>query len=106
MRFKEEFLRELSKRLKENSELIESSFSLAHVNFVKSRLYDIQPIEFRLNLLVENDPYVFLNKLVYSIINRQEIKVASTNIACDLLLALVNLIMEEFDLERIGQVGK
>ena len=105
MRFKDDFLKELLRRLKENIDIIESSFSLIDVELVKSRLYDFEPLEFRLSILLEDDPYLFLNKLIYSVVNRQDIKVSSTNIACDLLLELVNLILEEFKLERIVKIG-
>ena len=105
MRFKEDFLKELLRRLKENIDIIESSFSLIDVELVKSKLYDFEPLEFHLSILLEDDPYLFLNKLIYSVVNRQDIKVSSTNIACDLLLELVNLILEEFKLERIVKIG-
>ena len=72
MRFKEEFLRELLHRLKENIDIIESSF----------------------------------NKLSYTIINKSEVKVATNNIACDLLLELIYLILKEFQMERIGRIGE
>lgn len=104
MRFKEEFIRELIKRLKENSDIVASSFSLANQEFVKTKLYTIEPCEFHLSILLEDNPYLFLNKLVYSILNRQEIKVSSTNIACDLLLELVNLVLDEFGIGRIGKI--
>jgi hypothetical protein len=55
---------------------------------------------------LEDDPYLFLGKLIYAVVNRQEIRVSSTNIACDLLLELVNLILEEFKIERIDRIGK
>lgn len=106
MKFKEEFLRELVRRIKENMDIIESSFNLARIDLVKSRIIDVEPIEYRLSVLLENDPYIFLNKLVYTIINKQEVKVSSTNIACDLLLELVNLVLLEFNLERIGKIAK
>ena len=106
MRFKEDFIKELVKRLKENIDLIESSFTISNKELVKSSLYNIEPIEYHLSILLEDDPYLFLNKLVYCIVNRQELKVSSTNIACDLLLELVNLILVEFRLERIGKIGK
>ena len=106
MRFKEDFLRELARRLKENIELIESSFELADKPFSKNKLLSVTPLEFHLSILLEDDPYLFLNKLIYCIVNRQELRVSSTNIACDLLLELVNLIMDEFKLERIGKIGK
>lgn len=106
MRFKEDFIKELVKRLKENIDVIESSFTISNKELVKSSLYNIDPIEYHLSILLEDNPYLFLNKLVYCIVNRQELKVSSTNIACDLLLELVNLILVEFRLERIGKIGK
>lgn len=106
MRFKEEFISELVRRLKENIDIIESSFNLVNVTLVKSRLYTINPIEFHLSILLEDDPYIFLNKLVYIIVNRQQVKVSSTNIACDLLLELINLILDEFSMERIDKIEK
>lgn len=87
-------------------DIIESSFNLANIELVKSKLIDIEPIEYRISVLLENDPYVFLNKLIYTIVNKQEVKVSSTNIACDLLLELVNLVLLEFNLERIGKIAK
>lgn len=104
MRFKEEFLKELIKRLKENMDLIESSFMISGKNLIKSKILTIEPIEYHLSILLEDDPYLFLNKIVYSIINKQEVKVSSTNIACDLLLELINLILEEFKVERIDRI--
>lgn len=106
MKFKEEFIKEVIRRLKENMDIIESSFNLANIELVKSKLIDIEPIEYRISVLLENDPYVFLNKLIYTIVNKQEVKVSSTNIACDLLLELVNLVLLEFNLERIGKIAK
>ena len=106
MRFKEDFLRELSKRLKENLEIIESSFNLSNKPFSKNKLLSIVPYEFHLSILLEDDPYLFLSKLTYAIVNRQEVKDSSTNISCDLLLELVNLILDEFKLERIDKIGK
>lgn len=106
MRFKEEFIKELVKRLKENIDIIESSFLLANKDLVKNKLYNIEPYEFHLSILFEDDPYMFLNKLVYAIVNKQEIKVSSTNIACDLLLELVNLILDEFQIGRIGKIER
>ncbi|MGN1372025.1 MAG: hypothetical protein ACI4XM_07130 [Candidatus Coprovivens sp.] len=106
MRFKEDFIKELIKRLKENIDIIESSFALAGKDLYKSKLYNIEPLEYRLTILLEDDPYLFLNKLVFCIINKQELKVSSTNIACDLILELVNLILDEFKLERIGKIGE
>ena len=49
---------------------------------------------------------MFLNKLVYAVVNKQELRVSSTNIACDLLLELVNLVLKEFGMERIGRIEK
>lgn len=106
MKFKEEFINEVIRRIKENMDIIESSFNLANIELVKSKLVDIEPIEYRISVLLENDPYVFLNKLIYTIVNKQDIKVSSTNIACDLLLELVNLVLLEFNLERIGKIAK
>ena len=105
MRFKEDFLRELLKRLKENIEIIESSFELADKPFNKTKLLSIVPFEFHLSILLEDDPYIFLSKLAYAIVNRQEVKASSANIACDLLLELVNLILDEFKIERIDKIG-
>lgn len=106
MRFKEDFIKEVIRRLKENIDIIESCFMLADKDLIKNQLYNIDPIEYHLSILLEDDPYLFLNKLVYCIVNRQELRVSSTNIACDLLLELINLIMDEFKLERIGKLGK
>ncbi len=106
MKFKEEFIKELIKRLKENIDLIESGFNLSNKELVKNKLYSIEPIEFHLSVLLEDDPYIFLNKLVYVIVNRQNVKVGSSNIACDLLLELINLILAEFDMERIVRIEK
>lgn len=105
MRFKEEFLKELVKRLKENMDLLESSFMLADKVLIKSKILTIEPFEYHLSILLEDDPYLFLNKIVYSIINKQDVKVSSTNIACDLLLELINLILDEFKVERIDKIG-
>ena len=58
------------------------------------------------SILLEDEPYIFLGKLIYAITNRQEVRVSSTNIACDLLLELVNLILDEFKVERIDKIGK
>lgn len=106
MRFKEEFLKELVKRLKENIDIIESSFTLANKDLIKSKLYAVELYEFHLSILFEDNPYLFLNKLVYAVLNRQDIKVSSTNIACDLLLELVNLVLDEFEMGRIGKIEK
>ena len=105
MRFKEEFIRELIRRLKENIDIVESSFIVSGLDFVKNKILDIEPIEFHLTLLVEDDPYLFLNKMVYCIVNKQELKVSTSNIACELLLELVNLILDEFNIERIEGLG-
>jgi hypothetical protein len=106
MRFKEDFLRELSRRLKENMEIIESSFNLSNKTLIKSKLLSVVPVEFHLSILLEDDPYTFLGKLIYAITNRQDVRVSSTNIACDLLLELINLILDEFKIERIDRIGK
>lgn len=106
MRFKEEFLKELIRRLKENIDVIESSFDLAGIDLVKNKLYNVEPLEYRLPVLVEDDPYSFINKLSYAIINRNEIRVATSNIACDLLLELINLVLKEFQMERIDRIGE
>ena len=106
MRFKEEFLRELVRRLKENIDIIESSFNLANIELVRTKLYEVNPIEYRLPILVEDNPYDFINKLSYIIINKSEVKVATNNIACDLLLELINLVLKEFQMERIGRIGE
>ena len=106
MKFKDEFIKEVIKRLKENIDMIESSFELSKENLIKTKLYNIEPEEYHLPVLVESDPYSFLSKLMYAIINKQEIKVASTNIACDLLLELINLILDEFEMERIVKIGE
>lgn len=105
MRFKEEFLKELVKRLKENIDIIESSFNLAQKELVKTKLYNVEPIEYHLPVLVEDDPYEFLGKIVYSILNKQKVKVSKSNISCDLLLVLVNLILDEFEIERVEKIG-
>lgn len=106
MRFKDEFIKELVKRLKENIDLIESSFNLSGISLIKNKIVDIDPIEFHLTVLVESDPYVFLNKVVYCVINKQEIRVSTGNIACELLLEMINLILDEFKLERIEKIGE
>ncbi len=105
MKFKEEFLNELVKRLKENMDIIESSFNLSEIRLIKSKITNVEPLEYRLSILMEDNPYLFLNKLVYCIINKQEVRVTTSNIACDLLLELINLIMDEFALERIGKIA-
>lgn len=105
MKNKEEFLKEVSKRIKENIDMIESSFELSNIELVKNRLYNIEPEEYHLPILFEDDPYIFLSKMLYAIINEQEIKVSRSNIACELLLEMINLILEEFELERIDKIG-
>lgn len=105
MRFKDEFLKELLKRLKENVDIIESAFYIANIKLDNNKLYNIEPIDYHLTLLVDNDPYDFLNKLVYCIVNKQEVKVSTKNIACEILFNLVNLILDEFSVERIGKIG-
>lgn len=104
--FKNEFITELIRRLKENIDIIQSSFQLVNVDLVKSRLYNIEPIEYHLSVLLEDDPYKFINMLVYVIVNKQEVKVSRTNIACDLILELVNMVLDEFGMGRIGKIGE
>lgn len=104
--FKNEFITELMRRLKENIDIIQSSFQLVNVDLVKSRLYNIEPIEYHLSVLLEDDPYKFINMLVYVIVNKQEVKVSRTNIACDLILELVNMVLDEFGMGRIGKIGE
>jgi hypothetical protein len=79
---------------------------LSNKDLIKTKLFCVVPIEFHLSILLEDDPYLFLGKLIYAITNRQEVRVSSTNIACDLLLELVNLILDEFKIERIDKIGK
>ena len=105
MRFKEEFLKELLRRLKENIDIVESSFELSDIPFDEKKIFKIEPIEYHLTLLVDSDPYDFVNKLVYCIVNKQEVKVSTRNIACDLLFNMINLILDEFTVERIGRIG-
>lgn len=105
MRNKEEFLKEVERRIKENIDLIESSFELSKETLIKNKLYTIEPEEYHLPILLETDPYSFLAKLLYAIINEQHIEVSSSNIACDLLLEMINLILEEFEMERIDKIG-
>lgn len=104
MNFKEEFVKELMKRLNENIDIVQSSFTLSDKTLIKSQLYNIEPVEFHLPILIEDDPYLFLGKLVYSILNKQEVKVSNTNIACELLLELVNLVLSEFEVEGIEKI--
>lgn len=105
MRFKEEFLKELVKRLKENIDIIESSFKFINVDLVKSKLFNIESIETHIPIIVEDNPYLFLNKVVYMIISRQAFRVSSSNLCCNLLLELVNMILDEFGMERIDCIG-
>lgn len=105
MRFKDEFLKELLKRLKENIDVIESAFYIANIEFDAKKLYKIEPVDYHLTLLVDSDPYEFFNKLIYCVINKQEIKVSIKNVACEILLDVVNLILDEFSFERIGKIG-
>ena len=101
MRFKDDFLKELLRRLKENIDIIESSFSLIDVELVKSRLYDFEPLEFHLSILLEDDPYLFLNKLIYSVVNRQDIKVSSTNIATAIFETIKLFRFPNFCIKRV-----
>ena len=105
MNFKEEFLKEINKRLKENIDIIESSFELSNIDLIKTKLYNFEPLEFRLSILIEDNPYLFLNKLVYAILNKISIKASCNNMACNLLLELVNMILDEFELERVEKIG-
>jgi hypothetical protein len=105
MRFKEEFLKELLRRLKENIDIIESAFYIANMKLEKNDLYNVEPIDYHLTLLVDNNPYEFLRKLNYCIVNKQEVKVSTKNIACEILFDIVNLILDEFSVERIGKIG-
>lgn len=105
MNFKEEFLKELNKRLRENIDIIQSSFEISNIDLIKNKLYNINPIDFHLSILIEDDPYIFLNKLVFAIINKMPIKASCNNIACDLLLELVNMILDEFEVERVDKIG-
>ena len=104
MKYKEEFLKEIQKRIKENIDVIESSFQVSNQELIKTKLFLVEPIEFHLSVLLEDDPYIFLGKLEYGIINKQEFKVGESNIACHMLLELVNLILDEFQLERIDKI--
>lgn len=106
MKFKSDFINEVVRRLKENIDVIQSSFQLANVDLVKTKLYNIEPLEYHLSVLLEDDPYKFINIIVYVIINRQNVKVSRTNIACDLLLELINMVLDEFGIERIGRIGE
>lgn len=105
MRFKDELLKEFARRAKENMDLLESSFALVHVDLVKSRIINPEVIEHHMPLLIEDDPYTFIGKLLFSVIERTQIKVSKSNICCMLLLEMVNLILNEFDIERIECIG-
>ena len=105
MRFKDEFIKELLRRLKENIDIVESAFYIAGLKYDKTKMMNIEPIEYHLTLLVDNDPYEFLNKLVFCVINKQEVKVSTRNMACEILFNIVNLILDEFSIERIGKIG-
>lgn len=105
MRFKDEFIKELLRRLKENIDIVESAFYIAGLKFEKGKLLDINPVDYHLPLLVDKDPYEFLNKLVYCVINKQEVKISTGNMACEMLFNIVNLILDEFSIERIGKIG-
>lgn len=105
MNFKEEFLKELNKRLRENIDIIESSFEISNIDLVKTKLYNIDPLEFHLSIIMEDDPYIFLNKLVFAAINKMPVKASCNNIACNLLLELVNMILDEFEVERVDKIG-
>ena len=95
MRFKEDFLKEFARRAKENMDLLESSFAISRIDL----------IEHHLPVLIEDDPYIFLGKLIYSVVERLEVRVSKSNICCMLLLEMVNLILKEFDIERIECIG-
>ena len=105
MRFKEDFLKEFARRAKENMDLLESSFAISRVDLVKSKVINPEIIEHHLPVLIEDDPYTFIGKLIYSVVERLEVKVSKTNICCMLLLEMVNLILNEFDIERIECIG-
>ena len=105
MRFKEDFLKEFARRAKENMDLLESSFALSRVDLLKSKVINPEIIEHHLPLLIEDDPYVFIGKLIYSVTERVEVRVSKTNICCMLLLEMVNLILNEFGIERIECIG-
>ncbi len=105
MRFKEDFLKEFARRAKENMDLLESSFALSRVDLIKSKVINPEIIEHHLPLLIEDDPYVFIGKLIYSVTERVEVRVSKTNICCMLLLEMVNLILNEFGIERIECIG-
>lgn len=104
MKFKKEILEELSFRMNENIDIIKSSFVLSKIDFDKKKLLNIEPIENHMSVLIESDPYLFFGKMLFSIINDMSIKVVCSNIACSLLLEFMNLIMDEFDVERIEEI--
>lgn len=105
MRFKDELLKEFARRAKENMDLLESSFALSNIDLIKTKIINPELIEHHLPLLIEDDPYIFVGKLLYSISERTDIKVSKTNICCMLILEMVNLILEEFEIERIECIG-
>ena len=105
MRFKEEFLKEFARRAKENMDLLESSFAISRVDLIKSKVINPDIIEHHLPVIIEDDPYIFIGKLLYSVVERMEIKVSKSNICCMLLLEMVNLILNEFEIERIECIG-
>ena len=105
MRFKEDFLKEFARRAKENMDLLESSFALSRVDLLKSKVINPEIIEHHLPVLIEDDPYIFIGKLIYSVTERVAVRVSKTNICCMLLLEMVNLILKEFGIERIECIG-
>ena len=105
MRFKEDFLKEFARRAKENMDLLESSFAISRIDLIKSKVINPEIIEHHLPVLIEDDPYIFIGKLIYSVIERVEVRVSKTNICCMLLLEMVNLILKEFGIERIECIG-
>ncbi len=105
MRFKEDFLKEFARRAKENMDLLESSFAISRIDLIKSKVINPEIIEHHLPVLIEDDPYIFLGKLIYSVVERLEVRVSKSNICCMLLLEMVNLILKEFDIERIECIG-
>ena len=46
-----------------------------------------------------------MTRMKKSLVNKQELKVSTSNVACDLLFELINLILDEFDIERIESLG-
>ena len=105
MRFKEEFLKEFARRAKENMDLLESSFAISRVDLIKTKIINPEVIEHHLPVLIEDDPYIFVGKLIYSVTERVEVKVSKSNLCCMLLLEMVNLILNEFEIERIECIG-